>query len=155
MILDYLIQFTIENVLKQPTVLIFLLGYACGIITLTGYSYIIKKPEYAQQLNIIQQFFKITIFGYSADTTSDASPHKTRARTKSDAERVATNQKTNDTKSKNKMNEEIVNYFKTFLTILQKIKSIKELKGDIVSAEENVIKIQEKYFPNRIDYKLH
>ena len=155
MILDYLIQFTIENVLKQPTVLIFLLGYVCGIITLTGYSYIIKKPEYAQQLNIIQQFFKITIFGYSSDTTSDTSPYKTRARTKSDAERAATNQKTNDTKSKNKMNEEIVNYFKTFLTILQKIKSIKELKGDIVSAEENIIKIQEKYFPNRIDYKLH
>ena len=142
-IIDYFIQFLIDNVLKDPTVLIFLLGYVFGLLTIGLYLWLFQKPEYSKQLNIIQQFFKITIFGIPEGSLKQETP--TRARAKSDAEKEVTKQKRNHTINLNKANQEITNYFKTFLTILRKTKNMKQLKGDIQSAEDTMKDIQDKY----------
>ena len=143
-IIDYSIQFIVENVLKQPTVLIYLSGYVSGILTICLYLWFVQKPEYTKQLNTIQQFFKITIFGIP-DGSIINQETTTRLRAKSDAEKEVTKQKRNHTISMNKANQEITNYFKTFLTILRKTKNMKELKTDIQAAEVKIKDIEDKY----------
>jgi DNA-directed RNA polymerase II subunit RPB2 len=47
--------FIIENVLNQPHVIIYLLGYVSGILTICLYLWFFKKPEYSKQLNRLEE----------------------------------------------------------------------------------------------------
>jgi hypothetical protein len=145
-ILDYFMKFIIENVLNQPHVIIFLLGYVSGILTICLYLWFFKKPEYSKQLNTIQQFFKISVFGITDGSNIKQEVVTTRARTRSDAEKEVTRLKRSNTINIHKANQEITNYFMIFLTILRKIKNIKELKSDIQVAEDKIKNIQDKYY---------
>jgi len=139
-----------ENVLIKPTIIIFLLGYLTGILTVGVYFYMLQKPEYSKQIHNVQQLFKKTIFGYPS-SASEESPIRARPRTPSDAQKLAIVQRTKDTKSENMMNKDIVNYFEVFLEILMSVKSMKDLRSKIESASDKIIAIKKKYFTKKLE----
>ena len=142
MMLDYIFQFFVENILKEPLVITFLSGYLFGIFTIYMYLLFFQKTEYTKPLKVIQQFFKITIpiFGYDFLDGEE----KGRRRTYSDAQKKEMKRKTEETKSKNKMNEDLAKYFvETFLKYLIKTKTIKELKNHIEIATDKINQIKD------------
>ena len=144
-VLECFKEIVIEYILKNVFVLTFAIGYGMGIASLLLYLRYYDNENLVKALNILKITAEpaptevVATTAIASTTVATAIVTENRPRRNSNPNQAIATAKT---KARNEMNTEIVNYFDTFLDMISRTRTIKQLKDDIQMARDKKIEIK-------------